>query len=55
MNAHFANTRAQCGVFLDAINEMIPLELPEVKSEITPASRDPDREPSSPSEASPST
>ena len=55
MNARFANTRAQCGVFLDAINEMIPLELPGDKSETTPASGDPDREPSSASEASPST
>jgi hypothetical protein len=47
MNARFANTRAQCGAFLDTINEIIPLELPEDKSETTPASEDPGRELSS--------
>ena len=55
MNARFANTRAECGAFVDAINEVIPLELPEDKSETTPASEDPGGEPSSASEASPST
>ena len=47
MNARFANTRAQCGAFLDVINEMVPLELPEDKSGITPASEEPGRELSS--------
>ena len=47
MNARFANARAQCGAFLDVINEMIPLELPEDKSGITPASEEPGRELSS--------
>ncbi len=46
MNARFvANTDAQCGTFLDAINEMIQIKLSEGKSETTPASEDPGREP----------
>jgi hypothetical protein len=54
MNARFANARAQCGAFLNVINEVIPLELPEYKSETTPGSEDPGCEPSSTNEASPS-
>jgi len=47
MNARFANPRAQCGAFLDVINEMIPLGLPEDKPGITPAPEEPGRELSS--------
>jgi len=47
MNARFANTRAQCGAFLDIVNEITPLELPEDKAVTTPASEDPGQELSS--------
>jgi hypothetical protein len=48
------HTRA-CGTFLDAINKIIPLELPEDKSETIPASEGLGCEHSSASEALPST
>lgn len=38
LNARFANTRAQCGAFLDMVNEMTPLELSEDMSITSPVS-----------------
>ena len=55
MNARYANIRARYGKFLDAINGIVALKLPEEDLETVPASEDPGCERSKANEASPLT